>query len=99
MHDQDAYVVDQATLGSFKVIGWEAPTSNYFTYTSSLDGTATGDEATWTASPLTKGPNCDTDWVITSTKNSSNNNKADHAASGGCDEMTPNFKYIGSSGT
>ena len=99
VHDQDAYVVDQATLGSFKLIGWEAPTSNYFTYTSSLDGTSTGDAATWTATKKDKGPNCATAWTITSNKDTSNPNKANHQAAGGCDEMTPNFKYIGSSGT
>jgi len=55
VHDQDAYVVDQAAIGSFTQIGWEAPTSNYFRYEE--DEGAAGK---WKATPLTKGPNCET---------------------------------------
>lgn len=97
MHDQDAYVVNQGVVGSFKLIGWEAPTSNYFTYTGSLADNATGNSATWTATPTTKGPtSCTGPWTITSTMSGT---KAGHQANDVCQDLTPNFKFIGSSGT
>jgi len=96
VHDQDAYVVDQNKLGSFSKIGYEAPNSKYFTYTSTLEGETEGTSATWTATPGTKGPNCNSAWTVTST---SDGEKATHTPKAGCEAMTPNFSNIGGTGS
>ena len=92
VHDQDAYVVDQGAIGTFAQIGYEAPSSNYFTY--SFESAST-----WTATKTSKGPNCATPWTVLSALDPSNSQKANHTAGGGCDDMTPNFKNIGKSGS
>lgn len=87
VHDQDAYVMSQNEIGDFAAIGYEAPNSNYFTYTFASN--------TWTATKGAKGPNCDNPWRVLSEKNGTN--KVKHTSTAGCPEMTPNFKFIGSS--
>ena len=86
MHQQDAYIVDQGALGDLDAIGWDKPTSAYFGYDYSA--------GVWTATPTTKGPTCSTPWKV---KSSIEDHKGKHVPDGGCDNLTPNFKSIGSS--
>ena len=88
MHMQDAWVVDQATKGSWTQIGFEAPTSKNFTYTdNSGDFKATGTGFTKCTS---------NDWTVTTTVNASTKT-ASYQASDNCPALTPNFKNIGTS--
>ena len=92
VHMQDAYVVDQQKAGSFTEIGYEKPTSSVFTYTEGTKGTAD-----WTASAGNKLDKCgggDT-WTVGVTCASCS--AATYSASDNCPELTPNFKWIGSS--
>lgn len=78
--------MDQNAIGSFDQIGYDAPNSQYFTYSFE-----SGD--TWTAKKGAKGPDCGTDWTVKSELNGAN--KAKHTPTAGCPNLTPNFANIG----
>ena len=86
---QDAWVVDQGAEGTMKQIGFEHPTSTVFIY---ADETATDFSATATSLDKCSG----TTWTVNTTVT---NGKASYEASDNCPELTPNFKFIGSSGS
>ena len=85
---QDAWIVDQATKGSWSDIGYTEPTSKNFTY-SQNDWNATATFST--TSP------CDGSWSIT--VGDISNGKASYTATTACTNLTPNFKNIGASGS
>ena len=89
VHMQDAWVVDQQSEGTMKQIGFEAPTSTVFTYAAE---TATDFSAT--ATSLDKCSS--TTWTVDVTVDGTTK-KASYVASNNCPELTPNFKFIGSS--
>lgn len=94
VHMQDAWVVDQTSAtaaGSFEAIGFEPPTSTVFTYTEGAAGTA---DFTASASSLDKCAG--TTWTIGVQVADA---KATYTASDNCPTLTPNFKWIGSSGS
>ena len=85
---QDAYFVDQQTMGDWNAIGYTAPASSNFTYS---EGSAWQAEAKFdTDSKCTGG---DT-WSITVTATSKT---ISYQASDNCPALTPNFKNIGTS--
>ncbi len=86
VHLEDAWVVDQQKYGSFSEIGYEAPTSTVFTYSE-----ATGFKAV--ATVLDKCTTSQT-WTVGVVVTSG---KAKYTASDNCSNLTPNFKFIGSS--
>ncbi len=86
---QDAWVVDQAREGTMKEIGFEHPTSTVFTY---ADDDATDFSATATSLDKCTG----TTWTVNVTVDATSK-KASYVASNNCPELTPNFKFIGSS--
>ena len=85
---QDAYVVDQQKAGTFAEIGFEAPTSNVFTYTDKNKSFSAG------ASALNK---CETSqtWEVGVSVNDTTK-QASYTPSTGCGNLTPNFTMIGS---
>jgi len=90
VHDQDAYVVDQNAIGTFAQIGYDAPSSNYFTYTNEGNNS-------WMAVKGAKGPDCANPWTVT--HGTPANNKVTHTATAGCANLTPNFENIGKAGS
>ena len=91
VHMQDAYFVDQQTIGTWALIGYTAPTSTNFTY----DGKDATSGKTWTATAIFDDDGkCDSkEWSITVSTPSS---KIKYVASDNCPALTPNFKNIGS---
>lgn len=87
---QDAYVVDQNTIGSFDQIGYDAPSSNYFNYTNP-------NSDSWKAEKGAKGPDCSSPWTVIHTTPA--NNKTTHTVTAGCANLTPNFESIGKAGS
>ena len=89
---QDAWVVDQQSEGTMKQIGFEHPTSTVFSY---AGDDATDFEATSTVLDKCTGTNGQK-WTVDVTVATSTG-KATYVASDNCPELTPNFKFIGSS--
>ena len=94
---QDAWVVDQNTVGQFEEIAYEKPTSANITYsdlTTSKGGTSGG----WQGAGGSAFSKCTgtggSTWSVTAT---SANNRATYTASDNCPALIPNFKFIGSS--
>ena len=92
---QDAYFVDQQTVGNWNAIGYTAPTSTNFTY-GGKDATS---GKTWTATAqFDDDGKCTGDggkeWSISV---STASKKISYTASDNCPALTPNFKNIGSS--
>ena len=87
VHMQDAYIAETSTLGtSFKLIGYDTPSSNVFDY-----DYVGGD--TWTATPKNGAlPDCSASWTVKSELKSA---KGKHTATAGCTDLTPNFTQIG----
>ena len=86
---QDAWVVDQRSVGTWSDIGYDAPTSKNFTYSATSNWTATA------KFDLPSG--CTNGWTIT--VNNATSGKAWYQASDNCTVLTPNFKNIGTSGS
>ena len=97
VHMQDAWVVDQASMGNWSDIGYTAPTSKNITY----DGSSvkTSGQVGWQAGPNTTNwspSNCTGEdaWKITVTVDG---NTATYNSQTGCTSLTPNFTSIGAS--
>ena len=90
VHMQDAYFVDQNEIGTWKLIGYTAPTSTNFTYTETE-----GSAPQWKAhADFDDDGKCSSkDWTVSVTTPS---DKIKYVASNNCPALTPNFKNIGS---
>ena len=86
---QDAYFVDQQSIGSWQLIGYTAPTSTNFEYKEANAAPQ------WTASAIfDDDKKCTSkDWTI---EVSTKSQKIKYVASDNCPALTPNFKNIGS---
>ena len=88
---QDAYYVDQQSIGDWKAIGYEEPTSKTFKYEEG------GESAEWQATAQFDVPDgCGKVWSVNVIEAGT---KASYQASDNCAPLTPNFKNIGTSGT
>ena len=87
MHQQDAYIAETGSVGTtFKLIGYDTPSSNVFDY-------SYVDSKTWTATPKSGAlPDCSKAWTVESEVKSA---KGKHTATAGCTDLTPNFTQIG----
>ena len=95
VHMQDAYFVDQQTVGNWNAIGYTAPTSTNFEY----GGETAVTGKTWTATAQFDDDGKCTgtggkEWSISVSVASK---KISYTASDNCPALTPNFKNIGSS--
>jgi len=89
---QDAYYVDQQSIGNWTAIGYEAPTSKNFTY--SQPG-----EVEWQAAATFDLPDgCANNWQVDVSEVTVDNvKKVKFQATDNCAPLTPNFKNIGTS--
>ncbi len=97
---QDAYYVDQQTIGNWASIGYKAPVSKNFEY----GGETAVTGQTWTATGKFDVSDCKGTgagvWSITTSEEGTAPSKSiKYAASDNCPALTPNFKNIGASGT
>lgn len=93
---QDAYYVDQQTIGNWTQIGYKEPASNNFTYTGK--DAVTG--KTWIATAKFDASDCTGAdkgvWSITTSEEGTAPSKSiKYQASDNCPALTPNFKNIG----
>ncbi|SHI71832.1 hypothetical protein SAMN05720471_10644 [Fibrobacter sp. UWP2] len=89
---QDAYFVDQQSIGTWTQIGYESPTSKNFAYDAS-----NGYE--WYANASFDLPDgCTNGWYVDVDEITVDNVKTvKYQASDNCSPLTPNFKNIGTS--
>lgn len=94
---QDAWVVDQAKMGTWSDIGYTAPTSKNITYDG--EDVNTSGSVGWQAGPNTTNwspSTCEGDdaWKITVTVDGTT---ATYKSETDCTSLTPNFTSIGAS--
>ncbi len=90
VHMQDAYFVDQQSVGDWTAIGYTAPTSTNFKYE---QGTAETDDWKATAQFDDDGKCTSKVWAVAVKPKSK---KVSYTATDNCPALTPNFKNIGS---
>ena len=93
VHMQDAYFVDQSSVGTWALIGYTAPTSTNFKYE---QGTAGTSDWQATAQFDDDGKCTGTGGKVWTVAVNAQSKKVKYTASDNCPALTPNFKNIGS---